>query len=133
MRESRNPKIKQTSDFQIVVKDVFVKDEEIQQYFKVADYAFALYNKHFGMSAIMVRAAAAQKPLISSNFGLIGKIVEENELGITIDNDLKEKLVMLLNNVITIGNKEKMRVFAELNQADNYAKVILEHFKSVSR
>lgn len=127
------PKIKQTTDFQIVVKDVFVKDEEIQQYFKVADYAFALYNKHFGMSAIMVRAAAAQKPLISSNFGLIGKIVEENELGITIDNDLKEKLVMLLNNVITIGNKEKMRVFAELNQADNYAKVILEHFKSVSR
>ncbi len=127
------PKIKQTTHFQIVVKDSFVKDEDIQQYFKVADYAFALYNKHFGMSAIMVRAAAAQKPLISSNFGLIGKIVVENELGITIDNDLKEKLEMLLNNEISIGNKEKMRAFAELNQADNYAKVILEHFKSVSR
>ena len=127
------PKIQQTTNFQIVVKDGFVKDEDIQQYFKVADYAFALYNKHFGMSAIMVRAAAAQKPLISSNFGLIGKIVVENELGITIDNDLKEKLEMLLNNEISIGNKEKMRAFAELNQADNYAKVILEHFKSVSR
>ena len=127
------PKIQQTTNFQIVVKDSFVKDEDIQQYFKVADYAFALYNKHFGMSAIMVRAAAAQKPLISSNFGLIGKIVVENELGITIDNDLKEKLEMLLNNEISIGNKEKMRAFAELNQADNYAKVILEHFKSVSR
>ena len=127
------PKIQQTTNFQIVVKDGFVKDEDIQQYFKVADYAFALYNKHFGMSAIMVRAAAAQKPLISSNFGLIGKIVVENELGITIDNDLKEKLEMLLNNEISIGNKEKMRAFAELNQAVNYAKVILEHFKSVSR
>ena len=127
------PKIQQTTDFQIVVKDDFVKDEDIQQYFKVADYAFALYNKHFGMSAIMVRAAAAQKPLISSNFGLIGKIVVKNELGITIDKDLKEKLEMLLNNEISIGNKEKMRAFAELNQADNYAKVILEHFKSVSR
>ena len=127
------PKIQQTTNFQIVVKDGFVKDEDIQQYFKVADYAFALYNKHFGMSAIMVRAAAAQKPLISSNFGLIGKIVVENELGITIDNDLKEKLEMLLNNEISVGNKEKMRAFAELNQADNYAKVILEHFKSVSR
>lgn len=127
------PKIQQTTNFQIVVKDGFVKDEDIQQYFKVADYAFALYNKHFGMSAIMVRAAAAQKPLISSNFGLIGKIVVENELGITIDNDLKEKLEMILNNEISVGNKEKMRAFAELNQADNYAKVILEHFKSVSR
>lgn len=125
------PKIKQTTGFQIVVKDGFVKDEDIQQYFKVADYAFALYNNHFGMSAIMVRAAAAQKPLISSNFGLIGKIVVENELGITIDNDLKEKLVILLNNEVLIGNKDKMKAFAELNQAENYAKVILEHFKSV--
>lgn len=127
------PKVKQTTGFQIVVKDSFVKDEDIQQYFKVADYAFALYNKHFGMSAIMVRAAAAQKPLISSNFGLIGKIVVENELGITIDNDLKEKLEMLLNNEISMGNKEKMKAFAELNQAENYAKVILEHFKRIMK
>lgn len=123
------PKIKQNTDFQIIVKDVFVKDEEIQQYFKVADYALALYHKHFGMSAIMVRAAAAQKPLISSNFGLMGKIVMEKELGITVNNDLKEKLEMLLENKIDIGNKETMRTFAELNQAENYAKVILEYFK----
>jgi glycosyltransferase involved in cell wall biosynthesis len=127
------PEIQKLTDFQIVVKDSFVKDEEIQQYFKVADYALALYHKHFGMSAIMVRAAAAQKPLIASNFGLLGKIVEENELGITVENDLKEKLEMLLENEISIGNKEKMKAFAELNQAENYAKVILEHFKEVAK
>lgn len=127
------PKIQQITDFQIVVRENFVKDEDIQQYFKVADYALALYHKHFGMSAIMVRAAAAQKPLIASNFGLMGKIVIENELGITVDNDLKEKLEMLLENEISIGNKEKMRAFAELNQAENYAKVILEHFKEITK
>ena len=126
------PKIQQLTDFQIIVKDSFVKDEDIQQYFKVADYAMALYHKHFGMSAIMVRAAVAQKPLISSSFGLMGKIVVENELGITVDNDLKEKMEMLLENKISIGNKEKMKAFAELNQAENYAKVILDHFKAVS-
>ena len=124
-------KIKQSSDFQIVVKDVFVKDEDIQQYFKVADYALTLYHKHFGMSAIMVRAAAAQKPLISSNFGLMGRIVVENELGITVDNNLREKLEMLLEGKVTIGNKDKMKAFAMLNQAENYAKVILEHFKHI--
>ena len=139
------PKIQQVTDFQIVVKDSFVKDEDIQQYFKVADYALALYHKHFGMSAIMVRAAAAQKPLIASNFGLMGKIVLENELGITVDNNLKEKLEMLLENnsdekgnrkdaeLQKIGSKEKMRAFAELNQAENYAKVILEHFKEITK
>ena len=127
------PKIQQVTDFQIIVKDNFIKDEDIQQYFKVADYAMALYHKHFGMSAIMVRAAAAQKPLISSNFGLMGKIVVDNELGIIVENDLKEKLEMLLENKITIGNKEKMKAFAELNQAENYAKAILEHFKEIAK
>jgi glycosyltransferase involved in cell wall biosynthesis len=139
------PKIQQLTDFQIIVHDNFIKDEEIQQYFKVADYALALYHKHFGMSAIMVRAAATQKPLIASNFGLMGKIVVENELGITVDNDLKEKLEMLLVNktddkgnlknteTLIIGNKEKMKAFAELNQAENYAKVILEHFKEIAK
>ena len=160
------PKIKQITDFQIVVRDIFVKDEDIQQYFKVADYALALYHEHFGMSAIMVRAAAAQKPLISSNFGLMGKIVVENELGITVENDLKEIFEMLLENeednrkdakaqIIEkteemdsfvehdnlrdsktkriIGDKEKMKAFAELNKAENYAKVILEHFKKVAK
>ncbi len=126
------PKIKQFTDFQIVIKDSFVKDEDIQQYFKVADYALSLYHKHFGMSAIMVRAAAAQKPLIASNFGLMGKIVVENELGITVDNDLKEILEMLLDNQNEIGNKDKMKAFADLNQAENYAKVILEYFKEIA-
>ena len=129
---SQLSKIKQSTDFQIVIIDSFIKDEDIQQYFKVADYALTLYNKHIGMSAIMVRAAAAQKPLVSSSFGLLGKIVIENELGITINNDLKEKLEMLLDNEISVGNKEKMKAFAELNQAENYAKVILDHFKAVS-
>ena len=130
--ELQLPKIRQNTDFQIIINDTFVKDEDIQQYFKVTDYALALYHQHFGMSAIMVRAAAAQKPLIASNFGLMGRIVSENELGITIDNDLKEKIEMLLENENFIGNKNKMEAFAALNQAENYAKVILEHFKTVS-
>ena len=126
------PKIQQLSDFQIIIKNTYIKEEDIQEYFKVADYALALYNKHFGMSGIMVWAAAAQKPLITYNFGLMGKIVSENELGITINNDLKEKFEMLLENENFIGNIQKMKAFAELNQAENYAKVILEYFESVS-
>lgn len=130
--EIQLPKTIQHTNFQIIIKDTFIKDEDIQQYFKVADFALALYHKHFGMSAIMVRAAAAQKPLIAHNFGLMGKIVCEHQLGITIDNDLKEKIEMLLENDHTIGNKDKMKAFAALNQAENYAKVVLDHFKEIS-
>jgi len=130
--EIQLPKIKQKTDFQIIIKDTFIKDEDIQQYFKVTDFALALYHKHFGMSAIMVRAAAAQKPIIAHNFGLMGKIVSENDLGITINNDLKDKIELLLETRNSIGNKVKMKAFAELNQAENYARVILDHFEAVS-
>ena len=131
--DSKLVEIKQVSDFQIITHNTFIKDEDIQQYFEVADYALALYNKHFGMSAIMVRAATAQKPLIAYDFGLMGKIISENELGITIKIDLKEKIEMLLEDEKFLGNKDKMKAFAALNQAENYAKVILEHFEKVSK
>jgi glycosyltransferase involved in cell wall biosynthesis len=115
----------QNSDIQIIVKDEFIQDEDIQAYFEVSDYILALYAKHIGMSAIMVRAAAAQKPFLTHNFGLMGKIVTENQLGMIVENDLAEKMTKLLSENIEVGNKEKMREFAELNSAENYAKVIL--------
>ena len=57
--------ILQNSDFQIITKNEFIQDEDIQTYFEVSDYILALYAKHIGMSAIMVRAAAAQKPFLT--------------------------------------------------------------------
>lgn len=118
--------ILQNSYFQVIIKDEFIQDEDIQSYFEVSDYILALYTKHIGMSAIMVRAAAAQKPFLTHNFGLMGKIVIENQLGMIVENDLAQKMEMLLSENILIGNKEKMKDFAELNSAENYAKVILD-------
>lgn len=120
------PTILQNSDFQVIIKDEFVQDEDIQSYFEVSDYVLALYAKHIGMSAIMVRAAAAQKPFLTHNFGLMGKIVTENQLGMIIENDLGKRMEMLLSEKIAIGNQEKMKEFATLNSAENYAKVILQ-------
>lgn len=123
-------KIFQESDFQVIIKDTFIQDEDIQSYFEVSDYVLALYAKHIGMSAIMVRAAAAQKPFLTHNFGLMGKIVTENLLGMIVENDLAEKIEKLLSENIEVGDKEKMKEFAELNSAENYAKVILEHLQT---
>ncbi len=119
-------KLMQSSAFQIVIKDKFIQDEDIQSYFEVSDYILALYAKHIGMSAIMVRAAAAQKPFLTHNFGLMGKVVAENQLGMIVENDLAKKMEMLLSENMEIGNKEKMKEFAELNSAENYGKVILD-------
>jgi glycosyltransferase involved in cell wall biosynthesis len=119
--------ISQLSDFQIITVNNFVEEENIQQYFEISDYVLALYQKHIGMSAIMVRAAASQKPVLAYNYGLMGKIIKENELGLIIKNDLSEKIETILSENISIGNIEKMKAFAKLNRAENYAKVILDN------
>jgi glycosyltransferase involved in cell wall biosynthesis len=123
-------KILQNSDFQVIIKDEFIQDEDIQSYFEVSDYILALYAKHIGMSAIMVRAAAAQKPFLTHNFGLMGKVLIENQLGMIVENDLAKKMEMLLSENIKVGDKEKMKEFAELNSAENYGKVILEYLQT---
>lgn len=125
--ENKLKEISNLSDFQIITKKTFIPEEDIQLYFEVSDYILALYNKHIGMSGITIRAAVAQKPLLTYNFGLMGKLVLENELGLIVNNDLSEKLETLLTEDIKIGNKEKMQQYANLNRADNYAKVILEN------
>lgn len=119
--------IKGVSDFQIITKNTFIADHDIQPYFEVSDYILALYDKHIGMSAITVRSAAAQKPLLTYDFGLMGKMVTENELGLIVNNDLTEKIEMLLTQEVKIGNKQKMKQYADLNRAENYAKVILDN------
>ncbi len=123
-------KISESTDFQIITIDDFVDEENIQQYFEITDYVLALYQKHVGMSAIVVRASASQKPVLAYNYGLMGKIIKENELGLIIKNDLPEKLELILKDDISLGNPEKMQAFAKLNRAENYAKVILDNLQT---
>ncbi|MEA5428554.1 glycosyltransferase [Arcicella lustrica] len=124
--------LQQKNSVQVITRNHFVADEDIQSFFEVSDYILALYQKHIGMSAIMVRAASAQKPLITFNYGLMGKITAEKQLGLLIDeaieDDFQHKLEALLNSNSQIGNQKSMKEFADLNQAKNYAKVILDSF-----
>ena len=78
--------ITRSQDVQIVVEDRFVPDREIQSYFQMADVILAPHQRHVGMSANLVRAATAQKPVLSSNYGLMGQIARKYELGLTVDS-----------------------------------------------
>jgi glycosyltransferase involved in cell wall biosynthesis len=78
--------ITQDSAVQIVVCDDFVPDTQIQAYFDIADLVLALYQRHVGMSAILVRAAAAGKPVLASDYGLMGELVQRHQLGFVVDS-----------------------------------------------
>ncbi|WP_017302712.1 glycosyltransferase [Spirulina subsalsa] len=84
-----NPKIDnlcQNHPVQIVRHYQFIPHFEVSQYFQLADVILAPYQRHVGMSGILLLAAATQKPVLSSNYGLMGQMVQRYELGLTIDS-----------------------------------------------
>ncbi len=117
---------------QVISHDQFVPDREIQPYFQVADVILAPYIRHIGMSAVLVRAAAAQKPVLASNYGLMGQMVKHHKLGITVDSSVPSEIAkgltqFLVNPSIEFCDFSSMQSFAEQNSAENYAKTIFQY------
>jgi glycosyltransferase involved in cell wall biosynthesis len=129
--ESQISALQQRLPVQILCVNQFVKDSDIQPYFQLADVILAPYQRHVGMSAILVRAAAAQKPVLASDYGLMGEITRRYELGLTVDSTqpsaLAEGLTRLLQTSLTqVGNRAQMQAFAEQNSAQRFATQIFQ-------
>ena len=131
---ARISEISQSLPVQIICRHDFVTDQEIQPYFQIADVILAPYQRHIGMSAILVRAAAAQKPVLSSDFGLMGEVTCRYELGLAVDSTVPTEITkgftrFLRESPENFGNKERMKQFAEQNNANQFATTIFKHLQ----
>ena len=77
--------LRRTSPIQVVLHDRYVRDDRVQSYYELADVILATYQGHMGSSATLVRAALAQKPVLSAAYGLMGELVGQWRLGDTVD------------------------------------------------
>ena len=75
-----------TGNAQLITRFNEIKGSTIQAHFELADFVLTLYQKHIGMSSILVRAALSGRPVLSSDFGYMGKLVKELGLGTTVDS-----------------------------------------------
>jgi glycosyltransferase involved in cell wall biosynthesis len=122
-----------TCNVQIISQFEFISESEVPVYFQLADIILAPYQHHVGMSGILLQAAAARKPVLSSNFGLMGEIVRKYCLGLAIDSSNPSEIASALNKLLSENNIqyfdiEKMGVFAEENSSDKFSKVLFEGF-----
>ena len=76
---------KQQSGVQIVLDDRFVEDSEVPALFRYADLILAVYQKHIGSSNVLIRAAKAGRPVLGSDYGLMGEQIRRHKLGLAID------------------------------------------------
>ncbi len=128
--------LRESLPVQIVTHNQFIHEREVQSYFQIADVILAPYQRHVGMSAILVRAAAAGKAVLASDYGLMGEITRSHHLGITVDTEVTEQIAQGLrlfchNAPQQLCDSSKMQAFARQNSADKFAEVIVQQLNLV--
>jgi glycosyltransferase involved in cell wall biosynthesis len=63
----------------------YVSEARMASLFRAADVVLVPYQHHVGSSNVLIRAAAAGKPVIGSNSGLVGRLIAEHHLGLAVD------------------------------------------------
>jgi glycosyltransferase involved in cell wall biosynthesis len=117
---------------QIKTRFEFIPDRDVEKYFSVADVALAIYQRHVGMSGILLLAAAAEKPVLSSNYGLMGELVKRYHLGLTVDSTAPEEIAAGLTQFLSkesqsFSDRAEMKAFADQNSAQLFAQTIFQH------
>lgn len=110
----------------------FIPDREVSSYFHIADVVLATYQRHIGMSGILLLAAAAGKPVLSSDYGLMGELVRLYQLGLAVDTTAPTEIAKALSRCLvdtpaTLGDRSQMQIFVERNSIDRYASTIFQH------
>lgn len=93
---------------QLIPRLKFIPNDEIESYFTAVDAVVLPYRKVFkGTSGVLQRAAAAGKPIIATNVGDVGPIVQENKLGIVVEPEAPVALADGIRQFL--GQQEKWR------------------------
>lgn len=130
--QSKISAIRKSQPIQIISHYNFIPVQELEKYFQIANIVLAPYQRHVGMSGILILAAAAQKPVLSSNYGLMGEIVQRYKLGITVDSSVPEEIAKGLSRFLLepheqLCDKSQMQLFAKQNSAERFANVICQY------
>jgi glycosyltransferase involved in cell wall biosynthesis len=124
-------KIASKLPIQIIIQYQFIPSAEVNDYFDLADVVLVPYQRHIGMSGLLLHAALANKPVMSSIYGLIGKIVQENCLGIAVDTESPQQIANGLVQFIdedpsTSINKNKMADFVKKHDSRYFSRILAE-------
>jgi glycosyltransferase involved in cell wall biosynthesis len=122
----------ETKAIQAIEHYEFIPEADVPSYFQLADVILAPYQRHVGMSGILLLAAAAGKPVLSSDYGLMGELARRYQLGLVVDSTqppeiAKAMATLLLVAPQTISNLSQMKLLAEQNSIDLYASTIFQH------
>jgi glycosyltransferase involved in cell wall biosynthesis len=120
----------------VIIRDYYIQEPEIQHHFFSADAIILSYRKHFMQTAsTLLKAAEFKLPVIASDSGELGELVERYQIGWCFKaedaNSLKDMLFLFLNS--SQSQKETMKSnwdkFCDDFSLDDWAKKSIEVLK----
>jgi glycosyltransferase involved in cell wall biosynthesis len=121
--------LQRTTEAQILLHDGFVPDDEVQNLIAAADVVLAPYFRHVGSSGILMRAAAAGRPVLSQDWGLMGWQVRTHLLGTTTDTtnpaSLSSALADVVANPLAGFDQDAAAAFVADSTVERYTTTIL--------
>ncbi|WP_448603751.1 glycosyltransferase [Thermoleptolyngbya sp.] len=123
-------RLRQQKPIQILERYEFVEDAVLHEYIEMADVVLALYQKHVGMSGILMQAALHKKPVLSSDYGLMGELVRRYELGLAIDSTNPRAIAQGITQYVYTSEKistnpQKMAQLTSSHTSTAFAECIL--------
>jgi glycosyltransferase involved in cell wall biosynthesis len=77
----------------------WLTEDEFDLIMQAADYVLMPYHSHVGSSGILSRATGHRRPVIASDYGLIGRRVKKYNLGYLYPHCERNALTMLLSSI----------------------------------
>ncbi|MEQ9104995.1 MAG: glycosyltransferase [Rhodothermales bacterium] len=96
----------------------YASNERMAAFFRASDVVLLPYDGHVGSSNVLIRAAHAGKPVIACSDGLVGRLVEQNELGRTVNPTDATAFGSALDRQEIAFNPSKMAQFSALHSPE---------------
>ena len=117
-------------ELNIMFNDTFISDEERDVLFTYCDIVLMPYTNFYSSSGVLGYAIKHQKSIVASDKGLVGKIVEENSLGIAVDplkpEEIKTAIFQLINNFESYQYESAL--YLREHSPANFSKTLLTNF-----
>jgi glycosyltransferase involved in cell wall biosynthesis len=127
----RMEEARKASSAQISIYDGFISNQEAGALFSEIDVVLGLYERSFvGSSGLLIWAASAEKPLLVSSYGMIGKFVSDHKFGFCVDPENPAEIAAGMEKFLVGDYPEidlqAMRRYANQNDSQHFAKAIID-------
>ena len=101
----------------LAVENRWLGSSEIAALVQRSDIILAPYQRFVGSSGVLLWAARAGKPLLTQDYGLLGRLVRDHELGLAVDTTNPRVIADAISRMVEQGGDNHINVMKAANFA----------------